>query len=382
MSENKPRFLIVKTSSLGDIIQAFSTLNYLHKRFPSAMIDWVVEKRFATIVDAHPLVRRSIAFDIKRFKTRWRELRFWRILAQSFKALRSEQYDAVFDLQGNCKSGVITFLSQSKAKVGFGRKSVREWPNVLATRVRFEIPRTINIRMQYLRLIQLFFHLEHPGLKGEVSSLEDESAVDVQGVRFKIDSMSQALIQSLLEAPELRRGKRIMICPGSKWINKQLPQDTLASLMNKIEEALHCSFLLVWGAEEEREICGSLQRQFSSCSCVIDRMELPLWQNLMNEMDLVIAVDSSALHLCGTTSTPSFSVFGPTSPEIFKPVGATHFAYQGSCPYQMIFEKQCPLLRSCSSGACIRNLNADELFGHFWKWWQNLNFSSCNKSPV
>ena len=361
----RSQFLIVKTSSLGDIIQAFCVLNYLHKRFPLASIDWVVEERFASIVAAHPLVRRTIGFDIKRFKKRWREIGFWRSLVYALRALRAVRYDALFDLQGNCKSGAITFLSRSVAKVGFGRKSVREWPNVLATRIHFDIPLTINIRMQYVSLIQRFFH--------------DESIVDLEGVRFKIDSEQQKRIQSLLRAPELEIKKRVMVCPGSKWINKQLPLETLSSLISRIEQAMHCSFLLVWGAEEEREICRSLQSRFSSCSIVVERLELPVWQNLMSEVDLVIAVDSSALHLCSTTTTPSFSIFGPTLPEIFKPIGSSHLAFQGTCPYHKVFEKQCPHLRSCSTGACIRNLQAGELFDYFWSWWQSL--SSCKKIP-
>ena len=100
-------------------------------------------------------------------------------------------------------------------------------------------------------------------------------------------------------------------------------------------------------------------------SVVVDRLPLPTWQNLMDEVDLVIAVDSSALHLCGTTSTPSFSIFGPTSQRVFKPMGERHFAVQGSCPYGRTFEKQCPVLRSCPTGACIKELTVEELFEAF-----------------
>jgi heptosyltransferase I len=359
------QFLIVKTSSLGDIIQAFSVLNYLHGKFPAAVVDWVVEERFAAIVAAHPLVRRAIFFDIKSFKKRWRQIKFWRDLKRSYQSLRQCRYDAVFDLQGNCKSGAITWLSHGSEKVGFGKKSVREWPNILATRVRFDMPRTINIRLQYVGLIQHFF--------------QDESPVELTGVRFKLSEEQKELLGRLLSARELQRKERVMVCPGSKWINKQLPLETLADLLGKIEKELSCSFLLMWGAEEEREVCQAIQRRFADFSVVIDRLELPLWQNLMNEADLVIAVDSSALHLCGTTSTPSFSIFGPTSPEIFKPVGPSHFAFQGTCPYQKVFSKQCPLLRSCSTGACIRNLSADDLFDHFWSWWREI--SSIPQEP-
>jgi heptosyltransferase-1 len=159
-----------------------------------------------------------------------------------------------------------------------------------------------------------------------------------------------------------------MVCPGSQWINKQLPLATLESLLGKMERALHCSYFLIWGTEEEKKSCMVLHQRFSHCSSIVDRLELPLWQNLMSEVDLVIAVDSSALHLCATTSTPSFSIFGPTSPDVFNPLGDNHLAYQGTCPYHKIFEKQCPLLRSCPTGACMRDISADRLFDHLESW--------------
>ena len=274
----------------------------------------------------------------------------------------------VFDLQGNCKSGLVTLFSRSREKVGFGRKSVREWPNILATNSRFEISSAFNIRLQYVGLIQQFF--------------QDQSDVKPDGVRFRIRPEEKSIIQKLLDGPELKRKMRVMVCPGSKWVNKQLPMETLFSFISKIEQSMNSSFLLVSGSDEERNYCHSLHQRLSSCSSIVDRLDLPLWQNLMNEMDLVIAVDSSALHLCATTSTPSFSVFGPTSPEIFKPIGANHFAFQGACPTCQVFEKQCPFLRSCKAGDCIRQINPDELFHHFWNWWNSSRKPGLeNNSP-
>lgn len=357
-NRDEKRFLIVKTSSLGDIIQAFDVLNYLHQRFPSAFIDWIVEERFVSIVAAHPLVNRAIFFDIKKIKRRWIDKKFWGSLWKAFRSVRRKRYDLLFDLQGNCKSGIVTLLCRADLKIGFGKKSVREWPNVLVTHRRFDIPRSINIRQQYVNLVQKYF--------------DDESYVESEGVRFKINANDMNRLNALLSQSPLQRKMRVMICPGSKWSNKQIPLDTLESFLGKMENALHCCFLLIWGAAEEKQNCLAIHQRFSHCSVIVDRLELPLWQNLMCEVDLVIAVDSSALHLCATTSTPTFSIFGPTSLDVFKPLGFNHFACQGVCPYNKMFEKQCPLLRSCPTGACIRDIPADRLFDQFWGWWKKL----------
>lgn len=330
--------LIVKTSSLGDIIQTFSVLEDLKSRFPSVAIDWAVEASFSSIVSVHPLVRRCISLDIKGKKNWW----------QGLKELRREPYDLIFDFQGNCKSGAITWLARGKVKVGYGRKTVREWPNVLATHVRFEVPKQQNIRQFYLGLIEGYF--------------KTPSAKVLGGVRFAIEAKEREKVESVLHrfAPHCR----IMACPGSKWTNKQLSRETWIGFLQKIEQAYGASFYLIWGEESEKAFCEGLAHSLKQ-ALVVDRLPLPTWQNLMSEMDLILAVDSSALHLSGTTSTPSFSIFGPTSPTVFKPLGNRHFAIQGPCPYGRTFEKQCPILRTCSTGACIKGLSVEELFVTF-----------------
>jgi heptosyltransferase-1 len=332
------RILIVKTSSLGDIVQSFNVLDDLHRRFPSAAIDWAVEAPLSSIVAAHPLIHRAIPLNIKKRKNLWSGL----------KELRREKYDLVFDLQGNCKSGVITLLARGKVKVGYDIKSVREWPNILATHVRFNVPKKKNIRHFYLELIERYF--QKPG------------SSEMEGVRFNIELAEKRKISRILA--EVPVGLKIMVCPGSKWVNKQLKVETLTAFLKKIEEEYKSSFLLVWGDDSEKVQCEAIGRDLKS-AFVVEKLALPTWQNLMSEVDLVIAVDSSALHLCGTTPTPSFSIFGPTSPNVFKPIGQRHSTFQGACPYGRTFEKQCPVLRSCPTGACIRDLKVEELFQAF-----------------
>ncbi len=328
------RILIVKTSSLGDIIQSFSVLDDLKRRFPNVMIDWAVEAVFSQIVAAHPLVRKPISLDIKGRKN----------LFSALKQLRREKYDLVFDLQGNCKSGLITLLSRGKVKVGYALQSVREWPNILATNVRFNISKDQNIRSFYLELVEKYFC---------------SPALETEGVRFHISDEERKLVSKIIS--QLCTGVKVMVCPHSKWSNKQLKINTLIALLQKIEREYEASFLLIWGERNEKDLCERLAANVAKAS-IVDRLSIPVWQNLMSEVDLVMAVDSSALHLCATTKTPSFSIFGPTTLEIFKPIGQRHFAVQGSCPYGETFVKQCPFLRSCATGACMKDLKAEELF--------------------
>jgi len=350
------RFLIVKTSSLGDIIHAFPLLNYLKQKFPSAQVDWVVEKQFAELVRAHPLVNETLCIETKKWRKGWLKRDHLKEINAFRQLLQKNSYDAVFDLQGNVKSGLITSLAKSAHKIGFGKNSVPEWPNLLFTNCRFNPPTGQNIRQDYLFLAQSFFADTTPWDWGNSAQ-----------VKMHIPPELSRVIENILNNPVMQGHKKIMVCPGSAWRNKQLHPTALADLLKLFQLKLNGSFLFVWGTEEEKQLAQQLQLQFSDCSQVVERLPLPGLQNLMNQVDLVIAMDSLPLHLAGTTKTATFSIFGASLAEKYKPLGPQHLTYQGGCPYKRTFEKRCPILRSCPTGACIQSLQGNELFEYFRK---------------
>ncbi len=351
------KILLVKTSSLGDIIHVFLTLAYLRKQYPMAFFDWVVEKPFTELVKAHPYVNRVVAINSKEWRKNLFSTKTWREIASFREELRESDYDIVFDLQGNSKSGLVSFLAKAKDKVGFGRKTVAEWPNMLATNRRYDPPKGLNVRTEYLSLVQQYFCDDAP--------FEDE------GISLKINGEEQKQVGQILEVLEhpqsLRRKDhlRVMVCPGSAWKNKQLTTKALAGFLKKLEAYLNCSFLFVWGSLEEKQVALDLQAQHPISSKIVDRLPLPVLQNVMREMDLVIAMDSLPLHLAGTTGVPTFSVFGASSSEKYKPQGKQHHGMQGQCPYGKKFERRCPILRTCPTGACIKDLNEETIFNTF-----------------
>lgn len=354
------KILIVKTSSVGDIIQAFNVLDYFHDRFKDIEIDWVVEKANLSLINSHPLINNAILFDMKGWKKKPFKKRVIKSFFSFVKFLRKKRYDIVFDLQGNCKSGLVTFICKAKTKVGFSKKCVKEWPNLIATNVHIDVDKNINMRLQNLSLIKKYF--------------KDDKPFEIVGARLKISKLQENILKKLLLNQNLNTKTKIMVCPGAKWPNKQLSFETLLSFLKLVQEKLDASFLFIWGNDFEKFVANKLNKEFLK-SMVVDKLSFPLWQNLMNDVDLVIAMDSSSLHLCGTIETYSFSVFGPTKKDVFKPLGDKHFAIQGKCPYDEKFEKVCPYLRSCRTAACIRYLKSEEIFNSFYSWWSNKNNS-------
>lgn len=325
-------FLFIKTSSLGDIIQSFPALGFLRKKFPQARIDWVVEAPFAELVRSHPAVNTVFTIESKQ----WRKGRGLKNLGGFFKELRRVDYDVAFDLQSNLKSSGVLAATRARRKVGFGWKTAHEWPSCFFTNFKANPPPGLNIREDYLYILQRYFNDFSPFTETEIQLTLSEAA------RAQVDTLLKSLPSS----------KKVLVAPKTAWPNKELSVTSLIRVLQK-EEGF---FLFTWGRKEEKGVAEELQKAFKDRSAVLDPLPLAELQYLMGRVDLVLAMDSLPLHLAGTTKTATQSFFGPTCATKFKPLGQRHQSTQGSCPYGISFEKQCPRLRSCKTGACLKNL--------------------------
>lgn len=339
----KKTFLIVKMSAIGDILHSLYVSQYLKKRFPDCFISWVVEKRFEECVKASPYVDEVISLDIKSLKSK--PLKLLAALPSFRAKLANRLYDAVFDLQGNCKSALITLLCRAKDKVGFGVKSVAEWPNTWVTRIRFEIDPQLQIAKQYLSLIKNYF-------QDQEEELFSPHILSISGYDLPKDLFVEESC------------KQVMVCPGSNWVNKQLSENTLISFLQGIEKDYDPVFVFIWGNKKEEELAVKLNKIFIR-SKIAGGLPLPLWQALMLKMQCVISVDSCALHLAALAFVPTFSIYGPSSSKVYKPLGQLHVAYQEGCPYKEQFAKRCKFLRTCTTAACIKKLPSNTLMRSF-----------------
>ncbi|MBA3239574.1 MAG: lipopolysaccharide heptosyltransferase I [Parachlamydiaceae bacterium] len=344
------RILIVKSSALGDIVQAFPVLDFIKMKFPNAAIDWVVEKPFSKLVEAHPFIDRVMCIDTKAWRKGLFSSKTRREVADFFRALRKAPYDVIFDLQGNSKSGLITALAKSSVKVGYSKECVSEWPNLLSTNQKVSIPKGKSIRHNYLHVVQSYF--------------KDNQKFSNAPMILKLSEEEEQQFKTILVPLELKEKPLVMVCHGSNWKNKQLPMESLLEFLKLLQSGLNCFFVFGWGTDAEKVEALLLQSHFRDSS-LLEKVSLPLLQRLMSKVKLVVAMDSLPLHLAATTSTATFSIFGASSAFRYAPEGAQHVAVQGLCPYGRIFEKRCPILRSCSTGACMSAFSGKELFKRY-----------------
>lgn len=337
------KFLIVKTSSLGDIIHTFPVVDYLRKKVPGCHIDWVVEEEYLELVRSHPRVTRVLPIATRRWRRALLQKRSFSELRQARSSLKETCYDAIFDLQGNTKSAFITANAKGLKKVGYSLSSAPEWLSCLATYERYHVSPELPIQHRYLSIVQQFF--------------KDVQPFEPQGVELQLTLQENEKLASYRAGGQTR----IMVAFASKWENKCLSLPTLVEFLKYVYEEEASVFYFVCGTDSEKRVADELASHFPE-SMVIQQPSIPLWQRMMSEMNLVVAVDSAALALCGTTKAPSFSFFGPTKASVYKPVGTQHQHFQGECPYGVSFTARCPRLRSCATGACLKSADASLIF--------------------
>ncbi len=126
------RILIVKLSSIGDIVHALPVLRTIRHNLPNSYIAWIVEDKAREILDGNKDIDRIITINTKR----WRKVlnrTTIRELLNVINTLRKERFDTAIDLQGLIKSGVISYLSGAKTKIGFDSGNCREFLNIVFT---------------------------------------------------------------------------------------------------------------------------------------------------------------------------------------------------------------------------------------------------------
>jgi ADP-heptose:LPS heptosyltransferase len=323
------RILIVKLSSIGDIIKTYRAFYQIRFSYPQAHISWAVEDRYKDTVTHLRGLDDVIALPFKDAKKG-----SWTPLFQKLKELRKKQFDIVFDFHGNFKSAIVTGLTRAKTKIGYDRKSVAEWPNLLVTNLKISAPKYLPPDERSLLI---------------VDALTNSKRAATPPLRLVLDKMEKNAIEEFVH----QIGQNfLMICPFSAWDQKTLDISDWIRWIQMIRMDWGLKIVIPFFSEKEEIGARKIQSEFTHVH-LWKIGSLNKWQYLMSFSKMVIAVDSASLHLAGVTNIPTFSIFGPTLDDVYRPIGDIHKSFQGSCPYNKTFNQKCKLLRTCAA-PCLK----------------------------
>lgn len=281
------KIAIVKLSAMGDIVHAMVALQFMKAHNPTLQIDWIVEARFAELLNHQPDIHNVLTVDLKALKAKkaglLKEIRQLRRYA-------ARDYDLVIDAQGLLKSSITARLL-GKNVSGFDAKSARE------------------------KAAAWFYHVKI-ACPYEANTIDRNAAVLAQPLGIHISRE-----QILAKKPFLffknederiylylhKNSKNIVFIIGSTWESRNYPPEKFI----KIANALQQNCLIVWGSERERKTAEWMSDQ-SEWLQIMPKMDLNDLKALLAHADLVIGNDTGPTHIAWGLNRPSITIFGPT----------------------------------------------------------------------
>jgi heptosyltransferase-1 len=285
--------LIIKTSSLGDVIHQMPALTEARRALPHARLSWVVEEDSVPLVRLHPAADEVIAVASRRWRRTGLSLSVVSELAAFRRALRARAYDKIVDTQGLFRSAVIARLAQGE-RHGYDAASIREpWASSLYN-VRHAVSRTRHA-VERNRI-----------LSGLALGYRPDGAPDYGLDRNLLRSGGSPPYAVLLHA--------------TARTDKQWPADHWIAL-GKTIAAHDLDLVLPWGRDDERERAVHIAGQLPRAS-VPGRHGLDGMARLIAGASFVIGVDTGLLHLAAALGVPLVAIFAGSQPALTGPVGA------------------------------------------------------------
>lgn len=282
--------LLVKTSSLGDVVHNLPVVTDIQRHYPGAVIDWVVEEAFADIPCLHPGVHRVIPVALRRWRKRLFAAATWREMAAFRRELRHDFYDVVLDTQGLIKSGVLARQAQLAAhgrRLGFDAEAARE---PLAARfydAGFMIPKNAHAVGRNRRLAAAAFDypLNTPLDYGIAAPPLSASWLPVRPYAVLLTGTSRA----------------DKLWPESYWV--------------ALAKALNVPVILPAGSAEERQRAQRLAAQISP-ALVAPPLGIAELARLMAGAQMVIGLDTGLTHLAAALNKPTLAIFSGSDPGL------------------------------------------------------------------
>jgi heptosyltransferase-1 len=297
MPQSSPRFLIIRLSSIGDIVHALPAVAALGETYPQAEIHWVVETRHAVLLQGNPFVHRVINLDTLGWRANLASRRTVKSVMQGIAALRQVEYDAALDFQGLYKSALIARLSRSSQRLGLAEPWLRE-PAAAAIYTERVAPRRgshiIEMNMALVERLGVGPVARERWQFPLPCSPEDDQYVERQLALRGCDDF-------------------MVVNPGGGWKNKCWPPENYAELIRRMAAAFPGNIFLTGSSAEEPLIQGIIQ-QADSPRVKHFPSTITQFIPLVRRAKLFLGGDTGPLHLAAAVRTPIVALYGPTDP--------------------------------------------------------------------
>jgi heptosyltransferase-1 len=277
------RFLLVRLSSLGDVVHALPAASALRDAFPEARIDWVIDARWKRLLEGNPDLNEAIAYDRRHAGG----------LSSSIHKLRAARYTCAIDFQGLYKSALLALASGAPRRIGFQSSYAREGL----------------VAMLYTDRVNPL----GPHKVDHNRTLVERSGAQLSQPRFPLAIRPED--DDLVTRELKNRGVTdfYVLNPGGGWLSKCWPAERYGELHRRLAERYGWRAIVSFGPGEDR-LASELVRVAGNTPPLAIPLALGPLMALLRRAKFMVSADTGPLHLASALGTSVVGLFGPTDP--------------------------------------------------------------------
>lgn len=295
------RVLIVKTSSMGDVLHTLPALTDALQVYPDIRFDWAVEEGFAQIPSWHSAVDSVIPVAIRRWRKNWFSAPIRAERAQFRQAIQAHHYDTVIDAQGLLKSAFLVTRYAKGTKHGYSRQSAREPLASFFYDIRHDVSKKMHAVERIRQLFALSLNYPLPQSHGDYG-----------------------IASHFLSLPAFDEHPYLVFLHATTRDEKHWPESHWRELIGLLADS-GLRIKLPWGAEHEHQRAIRLAQGFDYVD-VLPKMSLAQVAQVIAGAKSVVSVDTGLSHLTAALDKPNITLFGPTDPGLIGGYGKAQTA--------------------------------------------------------
>jgi len=314
------KILVIRLSSLGDVVLTTPAIKSLKQKFPQSQIFFLAKSQYRDVLKNDPNIFSFIEFD--PFEKHRGVLGFAKLL----KELKSLNFDVVIDLHANLRSFFIRHLLKAKIKIKYDKRWLARFLLVYLKFLKVKSIHTLDLYLETLK-------------KVGVNSVEKEPKVflDQESENF----LKDFLIEKKIEKDDIVVG----IHPGARWETKRWPEERFAKVCQILNQKPKFKIVLFGDQKDQKAVESISSRAEDQNLLKTGNLPLDKFMSLIKRCDCFVTNDSGPMHIASALGVPVVAIFGPTHPKLgFFPLGSKNVVLTANVkcsPCSLHGEKRC-----------------------------------------
>ena len=328
------KILILKPSSLGDVVQALPVLRLLKRHLPASEIFWWIDSHLAPLIEGDPDLTGIVRFERKR----WAAPRHWPEIFHSVQWVRAQNFDWIIDLQCLMRSGAFAWLANGKFLIGLDepREGARGFYDIAVRRQSFHT----HAADWYLAVLPQLGVPVHWNFQWLPERFETAATVKSTG--------------------QTNDARWIAIQPGARWNNKRWPVQNFAELVRLLAAGFPDVRFAILGNDDDKPLGKIVARaEPARCLNLCGRTSLPEMVEWLRLCKLMITNDTGPMHVAAALGKPLVALFGPTEPRRTGPYGQLENVLRIDLPCSPCLKSRCHYEKP---NECLNALSSTTVF--------------------